>query len=266
MEEQFSVETPESVSFNYTLAGIGSRYMAALIDHLLIGVMLLLLAIAVQLTKTYDSFSILTAVGIIALFGLLFGYFTFFETVWRGRTPGKRALNLRVLKADGLPIGFTDALLRNIVRFVDFLPASYGLGLLVMFFDRRWRRLGDMAANTVVVRENAALRLEQIAVKQSEQPAAAPLVFRADRPKPPPGMLPSGNPAIPNIGLISNTEYQLVRDYLLRRPALSWPRQQQLDRALTEMVARKVRPPFTIRQPIYFLYQTAESYEMAQLR
>ncbi len=267
MEEQFSVETPESVSFSYTLAGIGSRYLAALLDHFLIGLILLLLAIAVNLTRLYDSFSILTAVGILALFVVLFGYFAFFETVWRGQTPGKRALNLRVLKADGLPIGFTDALLRNIVRFVDFLPASYALGLLVMFFDRRWRRLGDMAANTLVVRENAALRLEQIAVKPDYQPATQPpLVYRSDRPQPLPGMLPSGNPAIPNIERLSNSEYQLVRDYLLRRPTLLWPRQQQLDRTLTEMVARKVQPPFPIRQPIYFLYQTAESYEMAQLR
>ncbi len=275
MEEQFSVETPESVSFNYTLAGIGSRYLAALIDHLLVGVMLVLLYIAVSLSKLYDGFSILTALGILASFVVLFGYFAFFETVWRGQTPGKRAMNLRVLMADGLPIGFSEAMLRNIVRFVDFLPASYGLGLMVMFFDRRWRRLGDMAANTVVVRENAALRLEQIAVKSYQAPVAqssyqsatlAPLVYRADRAASSPGMLPSGNPAIPNIERLSSSEYQLVRDYIMRRPALSWPRQQQLDHTLTTMVARKVQPPFPIHQPIYFLYQTAESYEMAQLR
>ncbi len=275
MEEQFSVETPESVSFNYTLAGIGSRYMAALLDHLLVGLLLLLLFIAMRLTRLYDGFSILTALGIIASFVLLFGYFAFFETVWRGQTPGKRAMNLRVLMADGLPIGFSEAMLRNIVRFVDFLPASYGLGLIVMFFDRRWRRLGDMAANTVVVRENAALRLEQIAIRSDYQttappsyrPAApAPLVYRTDRPTPPPGMLPSGNLAIPNIERLSNNEYQLVRDYIMRRPTLAWPRQQHLDHTLTQMVARKVQPPFPIHQPIYFLYQTAESYEMAQLR
>ncbi len=275
MEQQFSVETPESVSFNYTLAGIGSRYLAALIDHLLVGLILVLLYIAITLTRQFDQFSILTAVGILALFVVLFGYFAFFETVWRGQTPGKRAMNLRVLMADGLPIGFSEAMLRNLVRFVDFLPASYGVGLIVMFFDRRWRRLGDMAANTVVVRENASLRLEQIAVKPNHAPVAqspyqpaaqSPLVYRTDRPASPSGMLPSGNPAIPNIERLGNSEYQLVRDYIMRRPTLTWPRQQQLDRTLTEMVARKVQPTYPIHQPIYFLYQTAESYEMAQLR
>lgn len=267
MEEQFSVETPESVSFNYTLAGIGSRYMAALIDHIVIGLIIVLLFLAMNLSRGFDFFTILTAFAIIAVFMVSFGYYTFFETVWRGQSPGKRALNLRVLKADGLPIGFTDALMRNVVRFVDFLPAAYGLGLTVMFFDRKWRRLGDMAANTVVVRENAALKLEQIAIKSNAAlPVQAPIVFRADRPAPAPGLLPSGNAAIPNIEQLSNGDYQLVRDYLLRRPYLPWARQNELDARLTDMVARKLQPNFPIRQPIYFLYQTAESYEQARLK
>ncbi len=275
MEEQFKVGTPESVSFNYTLAGIGSRYQAALLDHLLMGLIIILLAIGGRLAQGYDTFSLFSAFIYIASFAVLFGYYTFFETVWRGQSPGKRAMNLRVLKANGLPITFTDALLRNIVRLIDFLPASYGLGLTVMFFNRRWQRLGDLAAGTVVVRENPALRLEQIAVSQylpvaplprAQAAAAAPLVYHPSSRPIPAGMLPSGNPAIPHIERLSNSDYQLVRDYLLRRPALAWPRQDQLDRMLTEMVVRKLQTPMRVQSAIHFLYQAAESYEMAQLR
>jgi hypothetical protein len=83
-------------------------------------------------------------------------YYVFFETVWSGRTPGKRALSLRVVTEGGHPLRFADSLLRNLLRGADFLPGAYAIGLVVMGRDPRFRRLGDLAAGTIVIAEERA--------------------------------------------------------------------------------------------------------------
>ncbi|MBI2265221.1 MAG: RDD family protein, partial [Armatimonadetes bacterium] len=114
----------------------------------------------------------------------------FFETLWSGRTPGKKILKLRVLKEGGQPIGFFDALLRNLIRFVDFLPFYYCAGILVMIFSPRNKRLGDWVAGTIVVRE--------------AQAAPSPLPLRE----------PVGDAEfVP----INEQEYQVIRRFLSRR-------------------------------------------------
>jgi len=74
-----------------------------------------------------------------------------FEAMWNGQTPGKRALRVRVLNDDGTPLRWTGALTRNLLRAADFLPVFYGAGLLTMLANRDFKRLGDLAAGTVVV-------------------------------------------------------------------------------------------------------------------
>jgi hypothetical protein len=83
---------------------------------------------------------------------VLWGYYIICEMVTGGTSPGKRALGLRVIRDNGLPIGFSQSLLRNLVRIVDFLPWCYGVGLVAVFVSRRSQRLGDLAAGTLVVR------------------------------------------------------------------------------------------------------------------
>ncbi len=166
MQDRVSVETPDLATLEFELAGAGSRAMAYLLDLLItaaIGVALFALLIAAGLLAF--SFDVEDAVGswvmvvfVFAFFLLRWGYFAFFEAVMQGRTPGKKAAGIRVVQDSGLPIGPREALLRNLVRFVDELPAASAslVGLFSVLINRHGKRLGDMAAGTIVIRERFA--------------------------------------------------------------------------------------------------------------
>src|SRR5262245_54568432 len=145
--------------FGYEVAGIGSRFLAALIDTLLIGalqiVVYMIVLVFIGATLEQNGLSSLSAwvVGGLVLisFFLLWGYYIFFELLWNGQTPGKRVVGLRVIKTDGRPITAVESLVRNLVRLVDFMPTSYGVGIVTMFITEQSQRLGDMAAGTLVI-------------------------------------------------------------------------------------------------------------------
>ena len=157
------IETPENVELQRPLAGIGSRFIAGLIDLLLIFLVLLAVSIVMMIVVSSGPFGILRdlqessgwviAVWILVTFVIVWGYFAFFELGWNGQTPGKRQQRIRVVKASGAPIAVTDIFIRNLLRIVDFLPAFFGLAGVAMFVTRRCQRLGDIAAGTVVVSE-----------------------------------------------------------------------------------------------------------------
>jgi uncharacterized RDD family membrane protein YckC len=157
-QDRLDIETPEHVRFSYTLAGFGSRFLAALLDHIIqgIGLSLFLLAFAV-LAEVYPPIAqrdiAILAVVIAASAFLFIGYYIIFEIMWNGQTPGKRRAGLRVIRDNGTPITFTESLLRNLLRPVDMLPAYYGVGIISMLISRQSKRLGDFVAGTVVVRE-----------------------------------------------------------------------------------------------------------------
>ncbi|MCO4748274.1 MAG: RDD family protein [Proteobacteria bacterium] len=149
-----AVMTPERVRFRYRLAGPGRRAVAWLIDALL------RLIVVVGVMTVVVLLSIIPGVGavgqglfLVVLFISEWVYGVFFETVLGGRTPGKLLLSLRVVREDGSPGRFTDYLLRNLVRAVDYLPGFFAIGLTSMLFDRRLRRVGDLVGGTVVVVE-----------------------------------------------------------------------------------------------------------------
>lgn len=149
-EDTLTVTTPEGLELELTLAGIGSRFASALIDFLLEFVAFA--AVAFVLLR-FASEAVALAVGSLAFFAVIFGYHVLFETLASGRSPGKRALGLRVVRAGGAPVRFKDSAIRNIVRLVDLLPpVTYGLGAAVILLTRRNQRLGDLAAGTIVVR------------------------------------------------------------------------------------------------------------------
>jgi uncharacterized RDD family membrane protein YckC len=140
------IETPEGVDLSLQMAGPVPRALAWAIDFLLrLVVYLALLVVFVQMGKL--------GVGLLALvaFVMEWWYPVLFETLYRGQTPGKRFLGLRVLHDNGTPVAGTASVVRNLLRAVDFLPLFYGLGLLSMLIDRDFRRLGDLAAGTIVV-------------------------------------------------------------------------------------------------------------------
>lgn len=156
------IETPENVELQRRLAGIGSRFIAGLLDTLiLIGIYLVLVLIwlAVAWTGIVDDDGLFTEVrawGIAVLFLLFFlvywGYFVFFEMRTNGQSPGKKSQKIRVVKDGGGAITFTDVAIRNLLRAIDGI-AGYAVAGICMFVTRKAQRLGDLAAGTVVVSE-----------------------------------------------------------------------------------------------------------------
>jgi uncharacterized RDD family membrane protein YckC len=150
------VETPEHVRFSYQLAGPSRRALAYLIDGVVRLAIALFVAIVGSLAGAFDAEGIggmSTGLMLVMLFFLEWGYFTVFETLWNGRSPGKKAVHIRVVREGGHPLSFVDSVLRNLLRAADFLPVGYAIGLLVMGRDGRFRRLGDLVAGTMVVTE-----------------------------------------------------------------------------------------------------------------
>jgi uncharacterized RDD family membrane protein YckC len=165
------IDTPENVTFSYEVSGIGSRFLAALVDTsllvllqvIVLGTVLLILS---QLGSANSNNPLADFSGqaggwifaILAFVSFLFfwGYYIFFETLWNGQTPGKRWIGLRVIRLDGTPVGVSEVVIRNLVRTLDLLPIAYGLGVITMFVNSNSRRLGDLAAGTVVVRDSRA--------------------------------------------------------------------------------------------------------------
>ena len=96
------------------------------------------------------------AAAILVLFCIYWGYFAFFEIIWSGRTPGKRLAHVRVVKESGRAMTAYDAIARNVLRAIDFLPVMYGVGVLVMMLNRQSRRIGDYVAGTIVVHDRRA--------------------------------------------------------------------------------------------------------------
>ena len=164
MDERVSIVTPDHIELDFEPAGLGSRLMAALIDVILIFLIFLALLIG-------GIFAGITALGlggpesgvvflaalIIFFYTLIWGYFVFFEALWRGQTPGKRYAGIRVVLDNGLPVGWREAALRNFVRAADIMPPPACLvGSLMILLSKRGKRLGDLLAGTMVVREEFA--------------------------------------------------------------------------------------------------------------
>lgn len=147
--------TPEHVPIRLSPAGLGSRFLALLMD---VTIILGLLAALRLVLNPIISPGVVQAVDTTASFVLFVGYPIYFEVRHQGRTLGKRAFGLRVVDGRGLPIRLEQSFVRNIVRALDFLPLLYGFGGLISLFDRDRRRMGDILADTLVVHERLPLR------------------------------------------------------------------------------------------------------------
>ncbi|MCA9999919.1 MAG: RDD family protein, partial [Anaerolineales bacterium] len=209
-DDFLSIDTPENVVFGYEVVGIGSRFMAALMDTLIIfGLQLVALfglGLAFRLLGEGDIVQgwAVAAYGLVS-FVLLWGYYIYFELRWNGRSPGKKAVGITVIRKDGTPITLAESVIRNLVRLVDFMPFAYGAGVVTMFIDGRSRRLGDMAAGTLVVRVPDEVTLASLAHK-----ASVPTRFRA------PGVAETAVNDWP-IYHIPETDILLAEEFLRRR-------------------------------------------------
>jgi uncharacterized RDD family membrane protein YckC len=148
---QLQIRTPEGIVFAQELAGPVTRFLAWCVDMLAIGTLSLLFGKVLILLQLLGS-GLATAAYILGYFAISIGYGIAFEWVWRGQTLGKKLLRLRVVDAEGLRLQFHQIVVRNLLRFVDSLPVLYFIGGVVAWFHPQCQRLGDIAANTVVVR------------------------------------------------------------------------------------------------------------------
>jgi uncharacterized RDD family membrane protein YckC len=157
--DQINIATPEQVELEFGVAGLGSRFVAILIDHLIqAGVFLVLILLWVFLLGALRGRMNLLGNWTVAIFIafnflIIWGYFTLFEAYWRGQTPGKHIMKLRVIKDSGRQITLFESMSRNLLRVVDYLPALYLVGVITMLCTKRNQRLGDLAAGTIVVHE-----------------------------------------------------------------------------------------------------------------
>jgi uncharacterized membrane protein SpoIIM required for sporulation/uncharacterized RDD family membrane protein YckC len=201
LARRLEVETPEQVTIGFEIAGIGSRALAAIYDLLLLALLLLLMAIGGTFLSLLSGWS--AAVFTIAGFAAAWGYFALFEGLWGGRTPGKRSTGIRVILDTGHPITLQAALVRNLVRIVDFQPGLSGLvGLLFVALHPKGKRLGDIVAGTIVIRDEASA-LSSIGVAAgaaSTEPMAATAVAPEAR--------------------LQDEEYRLLDQFLRRAPQL----------------------------------------------
>jgi uncharacterized RDD family membrane protein YckC len=152
----FSITTPEGIEFSLFLAGPVTRFLAYAVDLACIS---LLLTIIRMLLGVFALISpdLARALVILFYFILSIGYGITLEWYWRGQTLGKWLLRLRVMDAQGLRLQFSQILIRNLLRPVDMLPGFYLVGGAASLISRRAQRLGDLAANTIVVRHPKVL-------------------------------------------------------------------------------------------------------------
>jgi uncharacterized membrane protein SpoIIM required for sporulation/uncharacterized RDD family membrane protein YckC len=209
-DRHVEVETPEHVALAFQLAGPGSRFVAFLYDATVIIAGILSLIAIVTLFDLIGlpdiAFPFLSALLVLAVFLIFWGYFSFFEGFREGQTPGKRHFGLRVVHEGGYPLTLRGAAVRNLVRIVDWQPMpSWGIGGLLVLLHPRAQRLGDMAAGTIVVRERTA--------------AALPEDVQAQGPP-----------------RLSDAEYDVLRGYATRRAAL--------EKTARLRVAAKLAPHF----------------------
>lgn len=214
-----AVETPEHIAFRYQVAGPSRRMIAYLIDSLIragVVVVALLVIATMALMPTLREGS--GGLVFVLLFAVEWGYYVLFESIMRGSTPGKAALRLRVVKAGGYPISFLDSVVRNLLRGADFLPFGYILGVIVMGFDLRFRRLGDMAAGTLVVVEERHSVSRPLALPPAQPEELAALPLRIHLPP---------------------EELDTLELFLRRLPALTPAREAELGMILAPMYARR---------------------------
>jgi uncharacterized RDD family membrane protein YckC len=250
MDDRYTVDTPENIEFAYDIAGIGSRFLAAIIDTLVIGAGLAILGIIAGVVGARTGLSrgaagsVIAAAATILSFLILWGYYIVFELVWNGQSVGKRAIGLRVVREGGRPITFLGSAIRNLIRIVDFLPAFYGIGVIVMFIDRRARRLGDLAGGTLVVKERRGVTLESLTT-----PAIVPAALAGQ---------PDQAPTLPNIHLLNDQDYNLVQEFLRRRGDLGRDARLRLGAQLASGLQARLGMPQSGDAERFLQYVAAE--------
>jgi uncharacterized RDD family membrane protein YckC len=219
-------QTPESVELEFILAGVGNRIYALVIDYLIWGFTLFLLLLVwgflvYQISWLQSDTAILwiSAIQILIIFAVYIGYFVLFETIWRGQTPGKKYVKIRVVRDDGRNVGIQQSVLRALLRPIDDL---FFLGLLMIIFTKQEKRLGDWVAGTISIQEGQAVADQEIVLS----PEATDLAER---------LIETGQ-----IAALTPDQFGTIRRYLYRYPALDPAAKMQVSDRLARQLLEKI--------------------------
>lgn len=241
------VVTPEAVRLEFEGANIGTRCLALLID--LLAQLVLFIVFAVAATALSEGIGaalpgwVAVVLVLLSTFAILFGYPIGFETLMRGRTPGKAALGLRVVTVEGAPIRFRHAALRGILALVDLYMSLGGVACLTVLLSARQQRLGDLVAGTLVLRERTAAG--RVEAQQFEVPPGA-----------------EGYAVTVDTGGMTAQDYATVRSFLLRVPTLGADARERVGGDLARRLAAALAhtPPQGV-SPELFLVVAAAGYQ-----
>lgn len=227
MDRSVSVRTPESIAFSYELAGLGSRFLALAVD---MGIQLLVLiaifwglvfigshapAPAKGQHQNHGWDSIGYAIVAAILFLVLFGYFILFEAFWNGRTPGKKLLGIRVVRDGGYPLDLSGSFVRNLIRAGELALGFYAVSALAALLSPENKRLGDMAAGTIVVRDARVQSLTAIVERAANEPEHRAAMLTAE-------------------------EHALIERFMARRERMAEHYRRRLAFQIAERVRRRV--------------------------
>lgn len=228
-----SIATPEGVDLDLVLAGLGSRFTAAMLDMLLRAVVIVAALMMASLGRSTPGVAVALAIG--GIFLAWFGYDVLFELFAAGRTPGKRWTGLRVVTTSGDAVGAGASLVRNLLRIVDVIPGSYLVGLITVLATKRNQRVGDVIGGTLVVRER---RGEAQPIESS---------FWDD--------VVDENLGAWDVSSVTPDELATVRRFLDRRASLTVEARTRIARDLASRLSAKVVAPETGGGPESFLEQ-----------
>ncbi|MEG4203753.1 RDD family protein [Microcoleus sp. Pol7_A1] len=225
---RFTLHTPESVELEFTLAGIGNRAYALLIDYIIFGLILILFLIGVLIFNSFFLEAIakllgstnglelwLIAVQALIGFFIYVGYFVFFETAWSGQTPGKRYVKIRVIRDDGRPVRLQQSTLRALLRPFDDL---FFIGVFLIVFNQQEKRLGDLVGGTLVIQEQQPMTTAALKVSTPARSLAKKLLIEAD------------------ISSLLPEDFAVIREYLQRREAMIPNARNELSKQLASQV------------------------------
>jgi uncharacterized RDD family membrane protein YckC len=253
------LQTPESVELEFTLAGIGNRAYALLIDYIVLGFIILIffllwLLLSTQLTELAENligngdrlWLWLIAIELLIGFFTYVGYFVFFEALWQGQTPGKRYVKIRVIRDDGRPISLQQSTLRALLRPIDDI---FFLGVFLIALGKREKRLGDWVAGTLVVQEERPVSSANFVLSEEAKILAKQLQGEADLSR----LLPE--------------DFAVIREYLQRSQAMIPQARSELSRQLAhqikDIIALEQVPEKTTAhqflEAIYLAYQQQSS-------
>ena len=241
--------TPESVELEFILAGLGNRIYALIIDYLIWSSILILVLIVwafliaqVAWLRSEPIRLWITAIQLLILFGVYIGYFICFETLWRGQTPGKRYVKIRVIREDGRNVGIQQSILRSLLRPIDDILC---LGFLFILFTAQEKRLGDLVAGTILIQEGQTVAKQKIEIS----PAATDVANR---------IIETGK-----VAALTPDQFATIRKYLYRYPALAPSARNNVSQKLAHQLLERIDlvdapptidPHLTI-EAIYLAYQ-----------